>query len=156
MISAILSYHVQKKTLARTAMKLLFTTLFIISLGATSACTRTFDLSGKSTSENPQSPKAESAKVELIPIGTVKPELDFSNEVPDCETAAQRIRDNVTEGMVLADIRRLVGKPRAALPGSWWWSSGFGSTGRPFVRFGFGTGDDTVPVTSFGGGDAGC
>lgn len=73
---------------------------------------------------------------EVIPVGTVKPEIDFSSEIPSCEVAAQRIGDNLLVGMMAADVRRLVGKPRVIFPGIWLWTSSFSFEGRPAVRFG--------------------
>ena len=68
-------------------------------------------------------------------VATIDPSLDYSGEVPDCKTAAQRIADNVQIGMRLADVRRVVGRPKIVFPGSWWWSDGFSLGGRPNVRF---------------------
>jgi len=55
-------------------MKKLFPIILLPVLGLTSACT--FSLP---TIEAPES----------IPVGTIKPELDFSDENPDCATAAK-------------------------------------------------------------------
>jgi len=70
-----------------------------------------------------------------ILVASIDPNLDYSGEVPDCRTAAQRIEDNVQIGMSLADVRRVVGRPRVVFPGSWWWSDGLSLGGRPSVRF---------------------
>ena len=81
-----------------------------------------------------------------IMLAGFKPDLDYSSEVPDCRTAAQRIEDNVQIGMRLADVRRVVGRPKFVFPGSWWWTSGFSLGGLPNVRFAPGLSED-VPVT---------
>lgn len=108
--------------------------VMVVALTPMAGCTYTFSDSEK--------------VVASIPVGTVKPELDYSNDQPDCETTAQRIADNVQVGMTLADVRRLVGSPRVILPGSWWWTEGFSTKGRPHVRYPFGPSGDDVPVTS--------
>jgi len=109
------------------------TSAFVI--GAT-ACTFTIPTGSEDENEN------------TIPFGTIEPDLDYSNETPDCFTAAQRIEDYVVEGMTLADVRRLVGQPRVILPGTWYWTAGFTREGRPAVYYAFGPADDDVPVKS--------
>lgn len=91
-----------------------------------------------------------------IPAGTIKPDIDYSAESPDCETAAQRIAENIQVGMTLADVKRLVGKPRVVLPGSFWWTPGFSLSGKPTVRYAFGPAEDNVPVTAFSTDTSGC
>ena len=116
-------------------MKKLFPIILLPVLGLTSACT--FSL-----------PKIEAP--ESIPVGTIKPELDFSDENPDCATAAKRIEENLVVGMALADVRRLVGEPRLVLPGLWAWNSDFSREGRPVVRYSLaGSGCDDSPISSF-------
>ena len=92
---------------------------------------------------------------EAIMIADIDPNLDYSSEVPDCKTAAQRIADNVQVGMILADVKRVVGRPKFVFPGTWWWTEGFSVTGRPNVRFSPG-GNDDVPITSFSTESSGC
>ncbi len=95
--------------------------------------------------------------VEVVPFNTIKPELDYSAESPDCELAAQRIKDNLVVGMTLADVKRLVGQPRLIMPGSWWWTAGFSkSTGKPRVSYPLGPSADDVPITSFRSNTDGC
>ncbi len=65
----------------------------------------------------------------------VKPDIDYSNETPDCLTAGQRIAENVVVGMTRQDVSRLVGNPAWKLPGSWWWSASFDKDGKPVVFF---------------------
>jgi len=92
-----------------------------------------------------------------IQAGTAKPELDYSSESPGCKVAAQRIADNIQVGMTLADVRRLVGKPRTVIPGSWTWtrSLSFGDS-VPGVKYGIiSTGSD-AEITSFTSDSSGC
>lgn len=109
------------------------TVVLIVAVTVMAGCTYTF--SGQE-------------EIAPIPVGTVKPELDYSSDAPDCETTAQRIEDNVQLGMTLADVRRLVGPPRVILPGTWWWTEGFSKDGLPHVRYPFGPSGDDVIVTS--------
>lgn len=88
-------------------------------------------------------PPAGSAKM----VALVAPELDYSDETPDCVTAGQRIAAHIEVGMTLEDVRRLVGNPRWDLPGQWWWSASFSETGRPRIKFPFGRGLPDVKVT---------
>lgn len=83
------------------------------------------------------------------PATRVSPELDYSDESPDCLTAANRLAENVEVGMPLDEVIRLVGKPRYKLPGSWWWGAAFSEKGVPVVKFQLGPGVGTKPVTSF-------
>lgn len=69
------------------------------------------------------------------PVAAVKPEIDYSDTSPDCNTAAQRIADNVSAGVPMREVVRLVGKPAYKLPGIWWWSDSFSRTGHPYVRY---------------------
>ncbi len=84
---------------------------------------------------------------ESVTRAKVKPELDYSNETPDCKTAALRIAENIEIGMTLSDVQRLVGKPKWKLPGSWWWSSSLSETGRPNIRYPIGPGTRDVVIT---------
>jgi len=77
-----------------------------------------------------------------VMVASIDHSLDYSGEVPDCKTAAQRIADNVQIGMRLAEVRRVVGRPKIVFPGSWWWSEGFSLGGRPNVRFSPGLSED--------------
>lgn len=116
-------------------MKNLFSIVLFLAFALISACS--FSL--------PQLEQAES-----IPVGTIKPEIDFSDENPDCATAAKRIEENLVVGMTLADVRRLVGEPRLVLPGLWAWNGDFSRKGRPAVRFSLGgSGFDDSPISSF-------
>ncbi len=132
-------------------MKLPRSTIFLVTtiglsvmLGLSAGCSYTFSAADK---------------IEIVPVNSVKPEIDHSTEAPDCITAAQRIEEHLVVGMTLADVRRLVGKPRLVLPGSWWWTAGFSnnrSGGKPIVRYAFGPGADDVPISSFGFDSHGC
>jgi len=122
-------------------MKTLSPIVLFLALGIASACTIKI-------------PERDQAVV--IPEGTIKPELDFSEESPDCATAAKRIEENVVVGMTLADVRRVVGEPRLVLPGVWTWNSDFSRKGRPAVRFALGSGFDDEPVSSFSFESSGC
>lgn len=84
-----------------------------------------------------------------IPAVKVKPDLDYSEELPDCVTAGERLAENIQVGMTLDEVIRLVGKPRYKLPGSWWWSASFSEKGVPVVKFRIGAGIGTKPITSF-------
>ncbi len=98
-------------------------------------------------------------KIEVVPVSALKPEIDYSAESPDCITAAQRIEEHLVVGMTLADVKRLVGKPRLILPGAWRWTASFSKDGKgdkPIVRYAFGPGADDVPITSFGFDSRGC
>jgi len=94
------------------------------------------------------------------PISTIMPEVDHSGDAPDCETAAQRIADNVAVGIPMREVQRLVGKPAYKLPGYWLWSDGFNRSGKPFVMYdAIGSTLDDPPVsegssTSFVSNDA--
>lgn len=66
---------------------------------------------------------------------TIKPEINYSDSIPDCETAGLRISENVTAGLPVYEVIRLVGKPAYRFPGSWWWSSGFSKTGKPYIQY---------------------
>ena len=106
--------------------------LFIIVVGTSivlSGCTFTFG----------QETDAVAKQSDTIPVGTVKPDIDYSSEAPGCEVAAQRIADNLQIGMQLEDVTRLVGQPRLILPGVWLWTRAVSSSGRPKVRFVIGT-----------------
>ena len=92
---------------------------------------------------------------ESIMLADIDPNLDYSDEVPDCKTAAQRIADNVQIGMRLADVRRVVGRPKFVFPGTWWWTEGFSTGGRPHVRFSPGISED-VPISSVSTETSGC
>lgn len=86
----------------------------------------------------------------VIPVvAKVKPELDFSAELPGCVTAGERLAENIQVGMTLNEVLRLVGRPKFKLPGSWWWSSSFSENGIPVVKFQLGPGSGSTPVTSF-------
>lgn len=122
-------------------LKLRSVFLFSVSAIVASGCTYTF---------------SEGEQIESIPVGSIKPDLDFSADAPDCVTAAQRIEDNLQIGMTLADVRRLVGPPRVVLPGSWWWTAGFGNEGLPNVRYAFGPGDDDVQISSVSTDSSSC
>lgn len=91
-----------------------------------------------------------------IPVGQVNPEIDFSNETPDCTTAGERIAASIQEGMALADVTRLVGKPGWKLPGSWWWAQSFNKSGRPFVRFELGASSLDAAVLGFSADTSDC
>ena len=96
-------------------------------------------------------------KKATIPVGQINPEIDFSKDTPDCETAGERIAASVQEGMALADVQRLVGKPGWRFPGLWLWSASFDRSDRPFVRFGLGAaGNPQAPVLSFGAETSDC
>lgn len=116
----------------------------VISLNA---CSYTFNEAGSGTGN------AEKA---LIADGTVKPELDYSSDAPDCKMAAQRITDNLQVGMTLGEVKRLVGQPRVILPGSWYWTPGFNNEGYPAVRYPFGPAEDNVRITSFSADTSRC
>ncbi len=84
------------------------------------------------------------------PIAVLKPEIDFSTEIPDCETAGARIAEHVMVGMPLSEVRRLVGKPAYRFPGSWWWSGSFDKEGMPVVFYNaLSVLSEDVPVTRF-------
>jgi len=95
---------------------------------------------------------------EPIPAPTYKPEIDYSGESPDCETAGQRIKKHVKVGMTLREVRRLVGNPRYKIPGSWWWSNSFSlkKSARPTVTFPPAPADDDLKVLSFTASTTGC
>jgi len=113
----------------------------------------------ESVAKEPAAEELTSSQDETKPIqaGTAKPELDYSSESPGCKVAAQRIADNIQVGMTLADVRRLVGKPRTVIPGSWTWtrSLSFGDS-VPGVKYGIiSTGSD-AEITSFTSDSSGC
>lgn len=91
-----------------------------------------------------------------VEVGKLKPEIDYSNESPGCELAADRLSENVQVGMTLGEVRRLVGKPRVILPGRWFWTRGIGFGGRPMVSYGFGPADSSVRITAFSTDIFGC
>ncbi len=90
-----------------------------------------------------------------IMVADINPALDYSGEVPDCRTAAQRIAENVQVGMRMADVRRLVGRPKLVFPGSWWWTEGLSLGGRPNVRFSLGV-SENVSVSSVSSDSSKC
>ena len=90
------------------------------------------------------------------PMAMILPDIDYSSESPDCETAGQRLADNIEVGMTLGDVRRLVGKPVFRLPGSWWWSRGLSKTGKPFVEFDLVLSNDDVKVKKVSTSVSGC
>lgn len=95
-------------------------------------------------------------KKATIPVGQIKPEVDFSAETPDCITAGERIAANLQEGMALGDVIRLVGKPGWKLPGSWWWTQSFDNVGKPFVKFDLGARSMDTAVKSFSADTSDC
>ncbi len=120
-------------------------TLLVVALSA-------FALQGCSKISIPESEPEPVA----APIAMVKPEIDYSSESPDCETAGQRLADNIEVGMTLGDVRRLVGKPVYRLPGSWWWSRGLSKTGKPNVQFDLVVSNDDVKVKKISTAVSGC
>ena len=100
--------------------------------------------------------KAEEEPVVALPIGKIKPEIDYSNESPGCELAAERISAHVEVGMALVDVRRLVGQPQVILPSRWLWTKGFTVDGRPMVSHKGGPGDETAPITAFSTDTSAC
>jgi outer membrane protein assembly factor BamE (lipoprotein component of BamABCDE complex) len=81
---------------------------------------------------------------------TVSPDLDYSNTVPDCETAGKRIAESIKVGMPVSEVLRLVGKPAYRFPGSWWWSNTFDKEGWPYIQYDalFGTKDGKITRVS--------
>ncbi len=96
------------------------------------------------------------APAPVVTAPLVKPEIDYSSESPDCETAAQRLTDNVEVGMTLGDVRRLVGSPLYRLPTTWWWSRGLSKTGKPYVEFPLVIGEDNVKIAKIVTDSSGC
>ena len=86
----------------------------------------------------------------------IKPEIDYSSETPDCETAGTRLAEYIDVGMTLGDVRRLVGSPTFRLPTTWWWSRGFSKTGKPYIEFPLVTGNDDIKITNVVSDISGC
>lgn len=87
---------------------------------------------------------------------TIKPELDFSDEKPDCTTAGARLAEHIEIGMTLDDVIRLVGKPSLKLPGFWWWSGTVSKEGRPMVKFPIGRSQGDVVITELRSDTSSC
>ncbi len=114
----------------------------ILCAFALASCTATLPELGSFFGLNSEEPV-------VIPVGTIKPELDYSSESPECEIAAQRISENVQVGMTRKDVERLVGQPKLILAGAWHWTRGFTRTGRPIVKFQSSREQNSVFVSSF-------
>ena len=83
------------------------------------------------------------------PIAVFKPDVDYSDETPDCKTAAARIEANIKVGTPLSEVRRLVGKPAYRFPGSWWWSGSFNVKGHPSIFYDAVAASSTAVVSKF-------
>jgi hypothetical protein len=101
-------------------------------------------------------PVAEPVAEPLATKPLIKPEIDYSSETPDCETAGKRLAENIEVGMTLGDARRLVGKPTFRLPTTWWWSRGISKTGKPYIEFPLVLSDDDVKITNVVTDVSGC
>ena len=85
---------------------------------------------------------------EQISAKDIRPDLDFSGEIPDCITAGERLAEYIQVGMTLGDVKRLVGRPFYESPGSWRWSNNFVKDGLPKVSYRLGVAHDGAKVSS--------
>ena len=92
--------------------------------------------------------RSKSRPAEQISAKDIRPDLDYSGEIPDCITAGERLAEYIQVGMTLGDVKRLVGRPFYQTPSSWSWSNNFVEKGLPKVRFPLGVAHDGAKVNS--------